>query len=240
MANPYSGYYQQYPLQEQYLGASPAAPMALPANGGGNGAIQQPSGLGGAIGGPIQAGFGIVQSIKNNKLRKLREQELEKAVLGMPEYTESPIIRNMYAQAQAQQNATNPAIAAMYRQAQQGAANTAAIGQRNAMSGAEAINAAIAGQTQAQSAFPQIAQMQTQYNMANQANLQHSQRLLNNERQNVFNSQVAKNDALQNLRGGQFKNATKLWQDAWGNIIGGANATGNAAGEALKIFGGGM
>lgn len=237
--NPYAqySYFEQPGIPAPY--SSPqqypqTARMSMPTS---SGPAQQGSGIGGAIGGPLQAGFGIFQSIKNNKLRKQREAELEQAVNSMPEYTESPIVKGMVAQAQAQQNAINPAVMAMYQQAQQQAANTMAAAQRNASSGPEAINAALMAQNIANSQAPQAALQQTQYNMANRANLQNTQSALNNERQNVFNSRVAKNDALQNLKTMQFGNAQKLWQDAWGNIIGGANATGNAVGS---IIGGGI
>lgn len=181
-----------------------------------------------AVGGLIQAGFGIVEAIRQNKERKQREKELQSVVNAMPEYTESPIVRGMYAQAQAQQNAINPAVQAMYRQSLMNAANVSAAGQRNAASGAEAINAAIGGQAMVQQQAPQIAEMQTNFNLQNLANAQNMGELLNNERQNVFKSQVAKNDALQNLKTMQFANAQKQWQDAWGNIVGGANSIENS------------
>lgn len=188
-----------------------------------------------AIPGAIQAGFGIVEAIRQNKQRKQRERELESAVRGMPEYTESPIVKGMYAQAQAQQNAINPAVQAMYRQSLMNAANVSAAGQRNAASGAEAINAAIGGQSMVQQQAPQIAEMQTNFNLQNLANAQNMGKLLNRERQNVFTSQVAKNDALQNLKTMQFANAQKQWQDAWGNVVGGANSVlSNLNGELGK------
>lgn len=192
------------------------------------------AGGGGFQGGILQAGFGVLQAIKNNKLRKQREKELEGLVNGMPEYTEDPTVQNYYAQIQSQQNAVNPAVAQAYRQAQINAANTAAMGQKVAGSGAEAINAAIAGQNAANSIAPTLANMQTQYAQNNLQNLGGAAQMMNRERQNVFGSQIAKNDAMQNLKTMQFGNAQKAWQDSWKNIIGGVNATDQASKDAMK------
>lgn len=186
----------------------------------------------------IQAGMGIVSAIRQGRKAKQRESQLESAVNNMPEYEESPLIRQMYAQAQAQQNAVNPAIAAMYRQAQQGAANTAAIAQRNATSGAEAIQAAANAQAQLQAMSPQIAQMQTQYNMANLQNLNNAQERLAQEGMNVYRSQLAKNDALQGLRAGQLGRASSLWDNALKNTMSGISGVGNALASGLGKGGG--
>ena len=201
---------------------------AMPSQGGGMG---KASGIGGLASGVLQVGFGIVDAIKQNKVRKQKEDELEQAVQGMPAYTESPIIRNLFSQAQSQANSTNPAIQALYNQQQQQAANVASAGQNYAQTGGEAIQAAIAGQQAANHNLPQIAQMQTDYNMQNRQNLNNASMALNNERQNVFNSDISRNDALQNLRAGQLRNATARWQSGWQNAIGGINAVGNAAGS---------
>lgn len=230
--NPYNtmGGYQQMQPQVYTPQAQPTA-LAAPASGGGGGG-------GGILGGLIQTGLGIGDVIKGNKARKKYEALVEQELNNMPEYTTSPYAVQQLASAQSQTNAVNPAIAMMQRQNQQLAANTAAVGQRNAMSGAEAINAAALGQNIAQQQNPMLAQMQTQYEMANRANLYSALQNMTNERTNVFNSKSAKNDRFYNQRLGQLGAANQRIAQGKSGIVGGVNSIESASKEALKAVAG--
>lgn len=240
MANPYSGYYGTqgdgiqgyYPQQEQYL-------SQLPAVASQNTAGANPTGSGGigGLGAMLQTGFGIWEAIKAGRDRKKFEKLAESELNSSPVYQESPYARQQLAQAQAQQNAINPAVQAMERNAQIGAANVASAGQRNAMSGAEAINAAIAGQAQANAMYPQIANLQTEYNARNQGLLANAMQNMTNEYQNVFNDRVRRNDTRLNYRLGQLSGANARKGDSWRNIIGGVTTFGSGIEKALTMGG---
>jgi len=186
-------------------------------------------GIGGVAGGLAQLGTGIWGAIKGAKDRKKYAQLSEQALNAMPEYETSQYAKDELAQAQAQANAINPATAMLYRQAQLGAANTAAAGQRNALSGAEAINAAIQGQSMAQNMMPSIAEQQTAYAMQNKANLAKALQGMTAEQQNVFNSRLNKNNQWLNYRLGQLGGANQMLGQGLSNISGGLGATASGA-----------
>lgn len=234
--NPYNtmGGYQQMQPQVYTPQAQPTA-LAAPTSGGNAQAAANVTGsVGGILGGLGQLGLGIGQTIKGNKQRKKYEALVEQELNNMPEYTTSPYAVQQLASAQSQTNAVNPAIAMMQRQNQQLAANTAAVGQRNAMSGAEAINAAALGQNLAQQQNPMLAQMQTQYEMANRANLYSALQNMTNERTNAFNSKSAKNDRFYNQRLGQLGAANNKASQGVANIFGGFNSAQAERKQAMK------
>lgn len=229
MGNPYntlSGYQQ---MQPQVYTPQQPQPQMQQQSGGGN------SGGGGILGGLIQAGLGIGDVIKGNKARKKYEKLVEQELNAMPVYTESPYAARQLREAESQTNAINPAVAMLQRQNQQLAANTAAAGQRNAMSGAEAINAAAMGQQIAAQQAPTIAQMQTQYAMANRENLYKALQGMTGERTNAFNSKLAKNERFYNQRLGQLGAANQRLGQGKSNIVGGVNSV-EAGAKSLIPF----
>ena len=234
--NPYNSLYgyQQQPNMMYYQPPVPSAPSTAKTGGG----MGQMGGIGGAISGPLQLGFGIGQAIRGNRDRKKFAKMTEAELNAMPEYTSSPYAAAELAQAQSQQNAINPAISGLQNQQQQLAANVASAGQNYAQNGGEAIMAAISGANMANQNLPQIAAMQAEYQQAQRAALASAQRGMTGERMNAFNSRLQKNQARYNHYLGRTQGANKEFGDGWQNIVGGANATGNAAGDILKMSGG--
>ncbi len=233
--NPYGqySYFSQPPVLNGYQQPSfyQQQPVAQSGGGGGKGIG---SAIGGAAGALVQLPFGIIQAHKANKDRKKFEKMSEAELNASPEYQESEFAKQELAQSQAAANSSNPAILAYQNQLQQQAANVAAAGQKNAMSGAEAINAAIAGQQVASSQLPQIAQMQTQFNQQNRGMLSDAMRNMTAERQNVFNDRVRRNDNRLNFRLGQLKGANDRFQGGMQNVVSGVSALGSAAGSVAS------
>ena len=226
--NPYNTLYQYQgqpgpvqpaPMQFSQSQMPSQGVAGAPPSGGKSG------GMGGGvpIGGLLQTGFGIWSAIRGAKDRKKFAAMAESELNNRPEYQISPYAKQELAQAQAQANAINPAVAMAQRQAQVLAANTAAVGQRNAQSGAEAIQAAAMGQAQAQAMQPQLAQMQTDYNMQNQMNMVNAMRGMTGQLQNRFADRLDRNNTRLNYRLGQLGGANKMFGDGWSNMIGGVN-----------------
>lgn len=229
VTNPYNtlGMYQKMQPQVYTPMAQTPTATATPNSGG--------SGGGGSIlGGIAQIGFGIGDIIKGNKARKKFEPMVEQELNAMPLYTESPYAARQLRESESMTNAINPAVAMLNRQNQLLAANTAAVGQRNAMSGAEAINAAAMGQQMASQQAPQIAQMQTQYEMANRNNLYSALQNMTGERTNVFNSKVAKNDRMYNHRLGQLGAANQRLAQGKTGIVSGVGSVESGAKGLIK------
>jgi hypothetical protein len=231
--NPYntmSGYANQMP---QFYGQPSGAAAGTAAKGAG-GASAGMSGIGGILGGAVQGVVGVVDWIKAGKERKKYLKESEQALAGLPQYAASQYAKTDLANAQSQANAIDPSIMMQYNKLQQGAANTAAMGQRNAMSGAEAINAAITGQNIAASQAPSIAAQQTQYAMANRGALSRALQGMTAEEQNVFNSKNAIANQMFNYKLGRLGAAEARKADAIKNVVGGVGAIGTGIGGFYK------
>lgn len=186
------------------------------------------------LGGALQSGIGIADWIKGAKDFKREKAATEKALAALPQYQMSPYAKEQLANAQANLNAINPAVQAMYGQAQRAAANTAATAQRNAMSGAEAIQGAALGQQIAQNQMPQIAQTQMQYEMANRNALDNALGVMTSENQNVFNSQNNIANQLLNYKMGLMGAAAARKAGGQKNTVGGVSAMGNALTSAKE------
>lgn len=225
--NPYNTLYG-YQQQPNYQYQQPVVDQSSGGGGGNKGGMA--SAIGQGVGGLVQVPFGIVQAIKGNRDRKRAEAQSEQELNSAPVYETSPYAQRMLAQAQGQVNAINPAVAALQQQALQQQANATAATQRNASSGAEAIQAAIMAQNVANSNAPSIAQLQAQYAQRNQGLLADAMQTMTGEYQNVFNDRVRRNDNRLNFRLGQLAGANKRFGDGFQNIIGGAQGIGSAAG----------
>jgi hypothetical protein len=226
--NTMSGYANQMP-QFYAQPAAKAAEVVAP-----NSSASGMSGIGGILGGAVQGVVGVVDWIKAGKERKKYLKETEQALAGLPQYAASKYAKSDLASAQAQTNAIDPSIMMQYNKLQQGAANTAALGQRNAMSGAEAINAAITGQNIAASQAPSIAAQQTQYAMANRGALSRALQGMTAEEQNVFNSKNAIANQMFNYKLGRLGAAEARKADAIKNVAGGVGAIGSGVGGFIK------
>lgn len=223
LSNPYntmSGYMQMPNVQMQM-------PMVGAGGGGASNVAQSAGGIGGAIGGLVQSGVGIADWIKSGKERKKYLKESEQALAGLPQYTASQYAKQDLAGAQANANAIDPSVMMQYNQAQQNAANTAAAGQRSAMSGAEAIQAAALGQQIAASQAPSIAAQQSQYAMANRAALSRALQGMTAEQQNVFNSKNSIANQMLNYKLGRLGAAEQRKADGIKNTVGGIGAVGS-------------
>lgn len=194
------------------------------------------SAIGQGIGGLVQLPFGIVQASKGNRDRKRAEAQSEQELNASPEYQTSPYAQQMLAQAQAQQNAINPAVSSLQQQALQQQANSNAAIQRNASSGAEAISGAIMAQNAANNNAPAIAQLQQEYAMRNQGLLANAMQNMTGEYQNIFNDKVRRNDNRLNFRLGQLAGANNRFSGGMQNVVGGVS---NIAGAAASGFTGG-
>lgn len=194
--------------------------------------------VGGMISGIGQAGIGIADWIKGVKDFKKYKGETETALAQLPQYQTSQYAKQQLAGAQSQTNAINPAVQMMYDQAQKQAANTAAMGQRNAMSGAEAINAALMGQQIAQNQMPQLAQAQTEYQLANQNRLDRALGAMTQEDQNVFNSKNAIRNQLLNYKMGLMGAGAQRRSSGQSNAIGGLSAWGESLDNAMAQISG--
>ena len=223
--NPYNtlgGYMQQQPQYYQQVAPQPI-PQQQQLQGATGGSGFSGDGMGQVLGGGIQGAVGIVDWIKGAKEFKKYKKESEQALAGLPQYTTSQYAQQALANAQANANAINPATMAMYNQLQKGAANTAAVGQRNAMSGGEAINAAIQGQEMAQNQMPQIAQQQMAYEMANRNQLNNALAAMAAEQMNEFNSKNAIQNQMLNYKMGLMGAAAKRKSDGINNTVGGVS-----------------
>lgn len=201
-------------------------------------------GLGQVMGGGLQSVIGISDWIKGAKEFKKYKKESEQALAGLPQYAQSMFAKENLANAQSNLNAIDPSILMQYNQLQKQAANTAAVGQRNAMSGAEAINAAAIGQNIAANQAPQLAQQQAQINMVNRQALSQALANMAQEDQNVFNSKNAIANQMLNYKMGLMGAGAARKASGINNTVGGVQSFyGGVQGmmkDAAKMAGGGF
>ncbi len=221
--NPYNtlGGYMQEP--NQYF----QAPQTQQMSGGGNSGGGKAGGIGSLIGGGIQSVVGIVDWIKGAKEYKKYKKETESALAGLPEYEKSIYAQQNLANAQNNANAIDPSILMQYNQLQKQAANTAAVGQRNAMSGAEAIQAAALGQNIAANQAPEIARQQAQMNMMNRQALSNALANMTQEQQNEFNSKNYIANQMLNYKMGLMGAAANRKASGINNTTSGLSAVGS-------------
>jgi hypothetical protein len=122
-----------------------------------------------------------------------------------------------------------------YNQLQKQQANTAAVGQRNAMSGGEAINAAIQGQNIAANQAPQLAAEQARMNIVNRQALAQALEGMTQEQQNVFNSKNAIANQMLNYKMGLMGAGAAKKASGISNTAGGLSAVGNGVASAFKM-----
>lgn len=111
--------------------------------------------------------YSAYQGIKSSADRKKAQADAQRSLNQRPIYQTPPELKEQLNDARAMRNAVNPALLMAYQQAQQQAAGQVANAQRNATSGAEALSAGAAAQSNLQSFLPQLAQAQTAYEQAN-------------------------------------------------------------------------
>lgn len=201
-------------------------------------------GLGQMMGGGLQSVVGISDWIKGAKEFKKYKKETESALAGLPQYAQSMYAKQNLANAQSNLNAIDPSILMQYNQLQQQAANTAAVGERNAMSGAEAINAAVLGQNIAANQAPQLATQQAQMNMANRRALSQALANMTQEEQNVFISKNAIANQMLNYKMGLMGAGAARKSSGINNTIDGVQSYFNGVQgmikDVAKMAGGGL
>ena len=201
--------------------------------GGGGG--YSGGGMGQMVGGGLQSVIGVVDWIKGAKEFKKYKKETESALAGLPQYAQSMYAKQNLANAQTNLNAIDPSILMQYNQLQKQQANTAAVGQRNAMSGGEAINAAIQGQNIAANQAPQLAAEQARMNIVNRQALAQALEGMTQEQQNVFNSKNAIANQMLNYKMGLMGAGAAKKASGISNTAGGLSAVGNGVASAFKM-----
>lgn len=150
------------------------------------------------------AGTSLVQMLGANSGRKKAEKEMNAALNAAPVYQPSQYAKNALAETLTSKNAINPALIMTYQQMQQGAANQTANAQRNATSGAEALNVGSAAQNDLQASIPKLAMMQTQYNQQNKDRYLGALENMANEDKFKHQSDVQRNSDRVNMAMGKF------------------------------------
>ena len=179
------------------------------------------------IAGLAAAGIGAYQAINSSQKKKKADEEVKRNMANRPMQTTPESLKKQVQLAQSRLNATNPALLAAYQQAQQQQANSNSFAQRNATSGAQALNAASQSQAQTQALLPQLSQAQTQFQQQNLANYNQSLGLLTDDARLRTEDAQAANSDLTNFNLGQVGAASQGISSGIGLAAGGlASAAG--------------
>lgn len=184
--------------------------------------------LAAAIPAALQTGLGIYQAITGGRQAKKNDKLLQQALASSPVYQESPYAARMLADSQGRLNATSPAVLAAYRNANQGAANQAAVAQRNASSGAEAISAGAVSQNQVNNVLPGLAGAQQSFDAQNRGVYYDALGNMTNERDKVFNDQMRRNMDMRNYYLGRTAAGNRNLQSGINSLASGISGAGSA------------